>query len=170
MARSAGGRIITPTLPFGRLIFDAIVLDRYRNYLNHKRILGGDTRLRGYPTQAFTGRDLISTNLEFRTKPVEILTAQIGAAAFYDTGDAFNDFSHVCLKQGAGFGLRGLLPMLDRVVLRADWGFPLSNGKCYTPPTSGGFPGEIVVTFLQAFPMPVLPNAGQPTTSAPSKE
>jgi len=37
--------------------------------------------------------------------------------------------------------------------MRADWGFPLI-------PTAGvkaGFPGDIVVTFRQAFTMPVLP-------------
>ena len=154
-------------MPFGRLIFDAIVVDRYRNYLNRHQSLGGDLRLRGYPSgQAFIGANLVSANLELRSKPVEILTAQLGAAAFFDTGDAFDAWDQMCLKQGAGFGLRGLIPMLDRVVMRADWGFPLSSGanKCYQPPASSRFPGEIVVTFRQAFPMPVIPTSG--TTSA----
>jgi hypothetical protein len=54
------------------------------------------------------------------------------------------------VKQSAGFGIRLLFPQLDRVVMRADWGFPLTRG--YQEPDS--FPGDIVVTFRQAFPMP----------------
>ena len=59
------------------------------------------------------------------------------------------------LKQSAGFGARILFPQLDRIVMRIDWGFPLTRGIV----PAGGFPGDIVVTFRQAFPMPVLPAA-----------
>lgn len=154
-----GGRVATPSTPAGRLIFDARMLDRYEDYLNQNTVLGGDTRLRGYPTQAFIGRNLVVGNLEYRTPALEVLSVEVGGAAFFDTGDVFEDFSQMRLKQGAGFGLRALIPMLDRVVLRADWGFPLSSW--YVPPVKSSFPGEIVVSFRQAFPQPSIPTSNE---------
>jgi hypothetical protein len=156
---TAGGRIATPSTKGGRLIFDARVVDRYRDYLHEHTVLGGDTRLRGYPTAAFIGRDMVVGNLEYRTPAVDIFSVQFGGAAFFDTGDAFDSFDTMRLKQGAGFGLRALIPMLDRVVLRADWGFPLS--KWYVPPVKSSFPGELVITFRQAFPQPSIPTSAE---------
>lgn len=150
-----GGRIATPRTPIGRLHFDARMLYRYRNYLNAKSTLGGDTRLRGYPSRSFIGKDLIAGTLEFRSRAVQILGCQLAGAAFFDAGDAFDGFADLRLKQSAGFGLRILFPQFDRVVTRVDWGFPLTRGV--VPPSA--FPGDIVFTLRQAFPMPVLPVA-----------
>jgi hypothetical protein len=152
----AGARVITPRIGIGRLLVDARMLHRYRNYLNRTSALGGSTRLRGYPTQAFLGKDVVVANFEFRTRPVEILACQLGAAAFFDAGDAFEGWSDFRPKQSAGFGLRILFPQLDRTVLRADWGFPLTRG--YREPDA--LPGDIVVTFKQAFPIPDVPSRG----------
>ncbi|XXX73561.1 hypothetical protein WMF30_38555 [Sorangium sp. So ce134] len=145
----ARARVHTPSFGLGRLVFDVRLLDRYRNYLNRRSLLGGDTRLRGYPTAAFIGEDVLSANLELRTRPVEIWSCQIAGAAFFDAGDAFDGYDELRLKQSAGFGLRALFPQLNRVVMRADWGFPLTRG--YREPDS--LPGDILVTFGQAFPM-----------------
>ncbi|MCC6556153.1 MAG: hypothetical protein IT372_24600 [Polyangiaceae bacterium] len=143
-------RIHTPSFGFGRLVFDARLLDRYRNYLNRRSELGGDTRLRGYPTAAFIGEDVISANLELRTRPLELWSVQLAGAAFFDAGDAFDGFDDLRVKQSAGLGLRLLFPQLARLVMRADWGFPLTRG--YQEPDS--LPGDIIVTVRQAFPMP----------------
>jgi hypothetical protein len=156
---TAGGRVATPSTKGGRLIFDARVVDRYRDYLHQHSVLGGDTRLRGYPSQAFIGRDMVVGNLEYRTPSVDVFSVEVGGAAFFDTGDAFDSFDSMRLKQGAGFGLRALVPMLDRVVLRADWGFPLS--RWYVPPVKSSFPGELVITFRQAFPQPSIPTSSE---------
>ena len=78
---------------------------------------------------------------------------QLGGAAFVDSGDAFEGFSDFRPKTSAGFGIRGLLPMFNRVVFRADWGFPLTTK--YDP--QDGFPGDLLITFQQAFPLPALP-------------
>lgn len=147
-------RAVTPHLGLGRLLVDGVLLDRYRNYLNRKFVLGGDTRLRGYPLGAFLGKDVLAVSAEFRSRPVEILSAQTGVALFYDVGDAFDGFDEMKLKQDAGIGLRVLFPQLDRVVFRADWGFPLSPGY-------KSFPGSLFVTFGQAFTLPAL---GTPST------
>jgi hypothetical protein len=149
----AGVRLTTPRTPIGRLHFDARVLDRYTNYLNAKSSLGGDSRPRGYPSGAFIGKDVVAATLEYRSRAAQILSCQLAGAVFFDTGDAADGFDKMRLKQSAGFGVRILFPQLDRVVMRVDWGFPLTRGVV----PAGGFPGDIVVTFRQAFPMPVLP-------------
>src|SRR5205823_2044555 len=73
-----GGRIMTPRTGAGRLVFDARLLHRYANYLNVASSLGGDSRLRGYPSGAFAGKDLLAFNLEFLSRPLEILRTQLG--------------------------------------------------------------------------------------------
>lgn len=148
----ASTRLVTPRLGFGRIVFDTTMLHRYRNHLNRTSYLGGEGRLRGYPTRYFLGKDVLSYNLEFRTAALEVLTLQLGATAFYDVGDAFDGFEDLRIKQAAGFGLRALFPQLDKLVLRVDVGFPLTPG--YAP--SHGFPGQIVASFGQAFPVPAI--------------
>jgi len=150
-----GVRFTTPRTPVGRLHFDARALNRYTNYLNAKSSLGGDSRPRGYPTGAFIGKDVVAATLEYRSRAAQILGCQLGGALFFDAGDAADGFDKMRIKQSAGFGVRILFPQLDRIVMRADWGFPLTRGVVPT----GGFPGDIVVTFRQAFPMPALPAA-----------
>jgi len=59
-----------------------------------KSALGGDGRLRGYPaadteasgSQSLRGEDVLALNTEFRSRAVDILSAQCGLAAFYDVG------------------------------------------------------------------------------------
>ena len=140
-------RFVSPRLGFGRLILDGEVLDHALNYANSKVLLGGDNRLRGYEPGAAQGANLVVANAELRTTSVDILSAQVGAAAFYDVGDAHDEMRKLQLKQGAGVGLRILFPEFDRIVFRADWGFPLSPGY-------QTFPGAFFVSFAQAFALP----------------
>jgi hypothetical protein len=148
----AAVRVVTPRLGFGRLLFDASMIDRYRNYLNRTTFLGGDGRLRGYPSSYLTGKDALASNLEFRTTPVEIFSCQLGGAVFYDTGDAFDTFAQLRPKQSAGVGFRALFPQLDRIVFRGDLGFPLARGGL--PP--GVNPVAFFVAFEQAFRPPIV--------------
>src|SRR5262249_43421739 len=93
-ALKAGLAVVTPRIRVGRLVFSATALSRWRNYLNAQSFLGGDTLLRGFPSHYLAGKDLMATNLEYRSCPVEIAAMQFGAAAFYDVGDAFSGFDH----------------------------------------------------------------------------
>jgi hypothetical protein len=140
-------RFVSPRLGFGRLILDGQVLDHALNYANSRVVLGGDNRLRGYAVGAFQGANQVVANAELRSSSIDILSAQVGAAAFYDVGDANDDIHRLRLKQGAGVGLRILFPEFDRIVFRADWGFPLSPGYA-------SLPGAFFVSFMQAFAMP----------------
>src|SRR5262249_48803363 len=121
----ASGNIVTPRLGFGRVVVSSRVQSRYRNYLNRATYLGGNSRLRGYPTNFLVGKDTFSYNLEYRTRPLEILSCELGAAAFYDVGDAFDGFENMHPKQAVGAGVRILFPQLDRYVLRFDVGVPV---------------------------------------------
>ncbi len=143
-------RVVSPRLGFGRLIVDAEFFDRYYNYLNRYFALGGDNRLRGYVPGEFHGANLIAINTELRSSSLDILSAQVGAAAFYDVGDAKDHVEQFRLKQSVGLGLRVLFPEFDRIVLRADWGFPVSPGY-------QSFPGAFFLSFGQAFAMPTVP-------------
>ncbi len=80
----AGLGIVTPRIGVGRLVFSAMAQDRWRNRLNVQSFLGGESLLRGYPSRYLVGRDMVATNLEYRSRPVEIASLQFGAAAFYE--------------------------------------------------------------------------------------
>jgi hypothetical protein len=144
-------RIVTPRLGFGRLVFDAGGVNRYRNYLNRTSFLGGSGRLRGYPSNYFSGKDLVAYNFEFRSRPVEILSCQLGGAAFFDAGHAANGIDRLRPRHSVGFGFRVLFPQLDRLVFRGDVGFPIDAKR--DPKVS---PFSVTVAFEQAFGVPSI--------------
>jgi Omp85 superfamily domain len=142
-------RIVTPRLGFGRLVFDASGLLRYHNFLNRTSYLGGEGRLRGYPSNYFFGKDIVAYNLEFRSRPLELLSVQFGAAAFFDVGHAADALRDLHPRKSAGIGLRMLFPQLNRVVFRADVGFPLAHRL-----DPGVSPWSATIAFEQAFTLP----------------
>ncbi len=90
--------LVTPTvLGAFRLVADGMMLNRWRDELNVQgacpdlstyspfaactSFLGGSNRLRGYPTNFFTGKDFASYNMELRTRPVEVLARDRGHAS-----------------------------------------------------------------------------------------
>jgi len=158
-----GLRIVTPRIGLGRIVFDASALNRYRNYLNRISYLGGDTRLRGYPSSFFAGKDVVVYNLEYRSRPIQILAVQLGLAAFYDVGDAFTGFDHLRPQQSVGTGFRVLFPQVDRIVFRGDLGFPMTR-----PLPAGVSAVSFFFAFEQAFPVPgvgTVAASGLPSTT-----
>jgi hypothetical protein len=144
-------RFVSPRLGFGRLIIDGLFADRYRNYSNRYYALGAENRLRGY-VKPITGSNVIAVNTELRSTSIDILSAQVGAVAFYDAANAWYPNDPFKLKQSVGVGVRVLFPQFDRIVMRADWGFPLTPGPGYST-----FPGAFFFSFGQAFNMPGVP-------------
>ena len=141
-------------------MYDAQILSRYRNYLNAENFLGGNTRLRGYPTNFFVGKDVIVSNLELRTRPVELLhTVELGADLFYDVGDAANGLSNLHMVQSLGAGMRALFPQLDRLIFRVDFGFPVGEGAR----EPGVAPWSFFFAFQQAFTLPTLTSSALPS-------
>lgn len=153
---------VSPTIAgLGRVVLDATMIYRWRNSLNTTTLLGGSDRLRGYPTNFFFGPNVAAYNVELRSRPVEVFTCQLAGVLFFDAGDAYRDRGDFAIYQSVGAGVRALLPWLDRVVFRADIGFPIER-----PLDSTGAPIPpfgFVVSFAQAFatptvsPTPVLP-------------
>lgn len=143
-------RFVSPRLGFGRFVLDGQVLDRARDYLNREFALGNETRLRGYARSNFQGTNLVVANAELRTTSIDVLSAQVGGALFYDIGDTPRAFDQLKLKQDVGLGVRVLFPQFDRVVFRADWGFPVFS------PGYSSLPGAFYFSFRQAFPVPTV--------------
>ena len=144
--------IASPLTPFGRLVFDGRYLDRIRNYLNRTSSLGGESRLRGFPSAYFVGEDVVVGNLEFRTRPVQIASIQLAGAAFYDAAKVTSPGTPENVYQSLGVGFRILFPQLDRTVFRGDLGFPVAPEGL--PPGVG--PVSFFATFDQAFQTPTL--------------
>ncbi len=163
--------LVTPTIGnLGRIVVDGGLEYRWRNYLRNYEIVGGGDRIRGFPTNFFVGKDMVAYSVELRSRPVEILSCQLGAVAFYDVADAFNGFSQLDPYQAAGVGFRALFPWLDRVVFRGDIGFPL---KRPIDPATGALipPYGFIVSFGQAFSVPsVAPAQVLPTEQSEQLE
>jgi len=141
-------RIVSPRTPFGRLIFDVDAINRWRNYLNRLSLLGGEDRLRGWPTRHFVGENMFSMNLEFRTRPLQIFSMLFGGAFFYDVGRAYNGrLDEISPAHSVGAGFRIVLPQLDRAVIRGDFGFPVTAGDL----PAGVQPMSFYFAFGQAF-------------------
>jgi len=140
-------RFTSPRLGFGRLIYDARFVDHYYNYRNTNLALGGTTRLRGYQTTAAAGSHYVASNVELRTRPLEIFSAQLAGVLFYDVGDAFDTFDQLELMHGVGAGIRFLAPQLDRDVFRVDVAMPL-------PLDAPRGEVSVIATFKQAFAIP----------------
>jgi hypothetical protein len=141
-------RAASPRTTLGRLVLDAALLDRYANHLNHLTFLGGDGRLRGYPSQILVGSSVLTVNAEYRSRPWQLFqSVQVGGVLFYDAGDAFFGWRQLDLQHAVGLGVRILFPQLDRLVFRADVGFPLVRSSI----PGGASPVSFYVTFGQAF-------------------
>jgi hypothetical protein len=149
---AAALRIHSPRTGIGRLVFDTSVQNRYENYLNKQSLLGGSGRLRGYPSNFLQGKDVVASNVEFRTRGFSLLSVQLGGVAFYDIADAFNGFANLSPKSAVGFGGRVLFPQFDRIVFRADIGFPLAPHGLLP----GVSPYSYYFSFEQAFAVPVV--------------
>ncbi len=125
-------RNITPMLWIGRL-HTRVSLTLRDDDLDRGSTLFDSGLVRGYPLTNDVGRNVFSANVEYRTEPLNILTAHVGGVVFYDagsvfgapTGDAAGDFGFR-YRHSVGLGLRALFPQFDRETLRVDFGIPLA--------------------------------------------
>jgi Omp85 superfamily domain len=145
-------RVVTPRLGFVRLVVDGALVSVYQNYLNRRLALGGDTRPRGYASASLRGSSAFAATLEARTTSVNVLSARVGLAAFYDVGGVDESLPEIRLKQSLGVGVRVLFPQLNRQVFRLDWAAPLSAPDGFR--TAQPLPGAVYFTFGQAFDTP----------------
>jgi hypothetical protein len=147
-------RLVSPRFLRMRAVVDTALVAAYQNYLNRKLVLGGETRPRGYLPSAFRGPSGFAGSFELRTAAVNVLSARVGAVAFYDIGGAGETVPDITLHQSVGAGVRVLFPQVNRVCFRLDWGAPLTPGPGRA--TDSPLPGGVYFTFGQAFDMPVV--------------
>jgi hypothetical protein len=144
--------LATPSFWIGRLVLTASALDRIKNSLNFLSYLGGDSLLRGYPSRYWVGPDVVVANAEYRTRAFSLASIQIGGAAFYDVGDAFDGFENFDPKHSAGIGARIVFPQIERAALRLDFAMPISTA----PLPSNVPPVAFFFAFNQAVTLPVI--------------
>jgi outer membrane protein assembly factor BamA len=125
---SAGFRNITPSFWLGRLHTRGALHLIRDNIDNSTLKLGGNSGLRGFESEIERGVSRITFNVEYRTRPVEFKTIYIGAAAFWDRGEMFDeDFSDIGMFHSIGAGLRLLFPQGDMQAIRLDFAKPLNG-------------------------------------------
>jgi hypothetical protein len=138
---SASVRLISPR--FGPLRLHLFGAARIRgNDLDNVFFgLGSDSGLRSLGPRALLGHDRYQVNVELRTIALNLWTLHVGGVLFYDGGDAPLTLERAGWHQGAGVGLRILIPQFNRDVIRIDLGFPfeLDRGGGYTPRLSASF-------------------------------
>lgn len=143
--------ISAPVL-FGRVHLRVRLLLRHQDLKNETEYLGGDNGLRGYASRQFEGDNALQANIEYRSRPLNILTAHVGLVLFYDAGGVWGgpDPSRsdrelaFAFHQSVGLGLRALFPQFDKEPLRIDFGVPLSEER-------GGIGTWFSLSFKQAF-------------------
>jgi hypothetical protein len=114
---------------FGRFVLRAVWDARRRDSQRTFVSLGGDNGLRGYPSDDFYGFGASSWlgNIEYRTRPIEVRSVQLGLVAFYDAGSVYRRLSQARLHHALGLGLRVLFPQFNRYAFRIDCGAPLEK-------------------------------------------
>ncbi len=147
-------RVVSPRLSFFRAVIDYAAVATHENYLNRKVTLGGESRPRGYVSGIFRGGSGYAGSLELRTSAINVLSARVGAVAFYDVGGAGDSIGQARPYQSAGAGLRILFPQVNRQVFRLDWAAPFSAGRQRVPNST--LPGAVYFSFGQAFELPQL--------------
>jgi hypothetical protein len=147
-------RVVSPRLHFLRVVLDYAAVTTYENYLNRKVALGGEARPRGYINSAFRGSNGYAGTLELRTSSLDILSARVGAVAFYDVAGVGDSLPTAYPNQSLGAGVRVLFPQINRQVFRVDWAVPFTAGPGRRPDRA--LPGSIYFAFGQAFDLPKL--------------
>lgn len=136
-----GLSVVSPHLfDFMRIIIDARLSMTLNNRDNQKFTLGSDSGLRGVESRFYSGTKAFRTNLELRSKPIDIWILHAGLVLFYDAGAAFDKLRDANATHSIGFGLRVLAPQLSSDLFRIDLGFPVCGrgvGKHIVVPSLG---------------------------------
>src|SRR6185295_3359300 len=74
---SLGLHFNSPRFLPGRFVYDVRLTDTYLNFQNGAQVLGGTGRLRGYQSIAVSGKNVFISNLEFRSRPLQLWSAQL---------------------------------------------------------------------------------------------
>lgn len=146
--RSEGSlRLVLPMAWAGRFVARAWTRYSGNDQSNERFRLGSQTALRGYSGYAAEGPHAWITNLEWRSKPLELFSIFIGGAAFLDVGSAWGDDAYETTYASIGVGLRFFIPQAMPRPGSLDIGFPIGNRAW-----GNGVPAPVIsLRFGQAF-------------------
>lgn len=122
-------RFATPPAFAGRFLLRADATFRKNDVTNVFVAIGGDNGLRGYPSQAFFdfGASVAQGTVEWRSLPIDLASAHVGVAAFYDVATLFKTLDDAVPHHSVGVGIRFLFPQLNHGVYRVDLAAPLDE-------------------------------------------
>lgn len=124
-------RLVMPPGWAGRFVARGWFRYAGNDHSNERFRLGATTGLRGYSGNADEGPHAWMANLEWRSKPVEVLSAFFGGAVFVDVGSAFGDgesLQEAPIYASVGFGFRFFIPQALARPGSIDIGFPVGGG------------------------------------------
>ncbi len=143
-------RLVSPAVVGGRFVARMLARNINRNEANVAAVLDTLGGFRGYGHAPPIGANYIVSNFEWRSLPIEVLSARIGAVLFYDIGAAWDDDEDIGLKHTVGLGIRLYVPQIMSNILRIDVAFPVVEPL--PSPWFGNVPGpEISFQLGQIF-------------------
>lgn len=143
----ASSRLALPMGWGGRFVFRGWARYLNEDMANDRFRVGATTSLRGYSGYAAEGHHAWLANVEWRSKPVELLSLFFGFAAFLDVGSAWEKRAYEATYASVGLGLRFFVPQAMSHPGSLDVAFPIGHGAWV-----GGAPSPVIsLRFGHAF-------------------
>lgn len=121
-------RLVLPSGPLGRFVVRGWARLLRHDAANERFRIGAAEGLRGEQGHVAEGRNAWITNVEWRSKPVEILSTFLGFAAFMDLGSAWERGDHAQTFASVGAGLRFMAPQAMALPAAIDIAWPIGHG------------------------------------------
>lgn len=120
-------RLVLPSWFWGRILVRVSASTVLRNEANSRVAIGGRFSVRGYADGFAVGDRVLRTNLEWRSRPLDLFLWRFGFVAFADGAATWFEGAAVDYYPSVGFGLRLVIPQLGTRIRAADLSFPLRD-------------------------------------------
>lgn len=140
-------RLVMPSGPLGRFVARGWARLLREDDANERFRIGAAEGLRGERGHVAEGRNAWIANLEWRSKPVEVLSTFLGFATFVDIGSAWERYERPRTYASVGAGLRFMAPQAMAFPVAIDIAFPVGHNAW-----KGGLPSPVIsLRFGQLF-------------------
>lgn len=140
-------RLVMPSGPLGRFVARGWARLLRDDDANERFRIGAAEGLRGERAHVAEGRNAWIANLEWRSKPVEVLSTFLGFATFVDIGSAWERYDRPRTYASVGAGLRFMAPQAMALPVAIDIAFPVGHEAW-----KGGLPSPVIsLHFGQVF-------------------
>jgi len=121
-------RLVMPSGPLGRFVTRGWVRLLRADDANERFRIGAAEGLRGERGHVAEGHNAWIANIEWRSKPVEVLSTFLGFAAFVDLGSAWEQDEAIITYASIGAGLRFMAPQAMALPVAIDVSLPVGYG------------------------------------------